>query len=158
LRLLLLEQGLSKRYIKIKLIMADNLNKETRSYNMSRIGAKNTRPELAVRKALFARGFRYKLHDKRLPGKPDMVLVKYRTVIFIHGCFWHSHDGCSKAVMPKSNTEYWTSKILNNTLRDKSHTEALMSEGWQVIVVWECELKKALISELIEKIIMVIKK
>lgn len=133
--------------------MADNHDKATRSYNMSRIRAKNTRPELLVRKAIFAKGFRYRLHDKDLPGKPDLVLLKYKTVIFIHGCFWHGHPGCRKAVMPKSNTDYWQPKILRNRSRDEKHTEELKKAGWQIIVLWECALHKNNIDAAIAEVI-----
>ena len=122
--------------------MADNHTPEIRSYNMSRIKAKDTKPEEKVRKYLFAQGFRYRKNDKRLPGKPDIVLPKYKTVIFVNGCFWHKHDNCKKFVWPKSNIEYWQKKILRNVERDKSEHEELEKLGWKVIVVWECKLKK----------------
>lgn len=122
--------------------MADRHSKEARSYNMSRIRSKDTKPEMAVRKHLFAQGFRYRLHDKKLPGKPDIVLPKYKTVIFIHGCFWHAHENCRYAVMPKSNTEYWTKKISKNISRDLSAIENLKNLEWKEIVLWECELRK----------------
>ncbi|PAW92266.1 very short patch repair endonuclease [Mucilaginibacter sp. MD40] len=133
--------------------MADNHDKATRSYNMSRIRAKNTRPELLVRKAIFAKGFRYRLHGKDLPGKPDLVLSKYKTVIFIHGCFWHGHHGCRKAVMPKSNTDYWQPKILRNQLRDEEHIEKLKKAGWRIIVLWECALRKKNIDAAIAEVV-----
>lgn len=120
----------------------DNHSKEVRSFNMSRIRSKNTKPEEAVRKFLFAEGFRYRKNDKRLPGCPDIVLRKYNTVIFVNGCFWHGHTGCRYFVWPKSNTDYWVQKINRNIDRDK-HTYASLRElGWEVIIVWECELKK----------------
>lgn len=109
---------------------------------MSRIRSKDTRPEMLVRRYLFAHGYRYKLHDSRLPGKPDLVLPKYRTVIFIHGCFWHAHQNCRYAVTPKSNTEYWSAKISGNSARDAAAADKLNSLGWRVIVIWECQLKK----------------
>ena len=124
--------------------MADTHSKTVRSYNMSRIRSKDTRPEMLVRKYLFARGFRYRLHDSRLPGKPDLVLRKYHTVIFIHGCFWHAHENCRYAVMPKSNTSYWQVKIAGNTARDAAADEKLTALGWKIIVIWECRLKKSL--------------
>ena len=125
--------------------MADVHSKETRSYNMSRIRSKNTKPELLVRKFLFSKGFRYRLHVKTLPGKPDLVLTKYRTVILIHGCFWHGHSGCRYYVVPKTRTEWWLKKINNNTSND-SRAETLLKEaGWKIITVWECQLKKNLI-------------
>ncbi len=120
----------------------DNHSKETRSYNMSRIRSTNTKPEEIVRKYLFSKGLRYRKNDKRYAGKPDIVLPKYKTVIFVNGCFWHGHEGCRYFVMPKSNLEYWNSKISKNIERDIQNIEKLRSEDWKVIVVWECELKK----------------
>jgi DNA mismatch endonuclease (patch repair protein) len=124
--------------------MTDVHSKETRSYNMSRIRSKDTKPELLVRKYLFSKGFRYRLHEKKLPGKPDLVLTKYKTVIFVHGCFWHSHQNCKYAVIPKSNLEYWQNKISKNQSRDSVNEDQLAKLGWKIIVIWECELKKAL--------------
>lgn len=108
---------------------------------MSKIRSKNTKPELALRKALFTYGFRYRVNDTKLPGKPDIVLPKYKTVIFIHGCFWHGHQGCKRGHIPKSNIDYWQNKINSNRERDNSNTNQLISLGWNVIVVWECEIK-----------------
>ena len=122
--------------------MADVHNKETRSYNMSRIRGKDTKPEMVVRKFLFANGFRYRLHDPNLPGKPDIVLPKYKTVIFVNGCFWHGHKGCSYFVLPKTRTEWWFQKIKATMARDKAAEVALNVLGWKVIIVWECQLKK----------------
>lgn len=122
--------------------MADRCSPETRSYNMSRIRAKDTKPEELVRKYLFAQGFRYRKNDRRLPGKPDVVLPKYHTVIFVNGCFWHMHEGCKYFVWPKSNTDFWQKKILTNAERDIKEQTELQRLGWNVIVVWECELKK----------------
>jgi DNA mismatch endonuclease, patch repair protein len=113
----------------------------TRSYNMSRIRAKDTKPELLVRRYLHAQGFRYRLHVKDLPGKPDIVLPKYKTVIFIHGCFWHGHEGCKYYVVPKTRTEWWLEKIGKNRENDKLSLKELKQDGWKVIVVWECQLK-----------------
>ncbi len=110
---------------------------------MSRIRGKDTKPEMLVRKFLFANGFRYKLHDKSLAGKPDIVLPKYKTVIFIHGCFWHGHKGCRYFVIPKTRPEWWTAKIGNNKARDAIAADTLISKGWRVIEVWECDLKNA---------------
>jgi DNA mismatch endonuclease, patch repair protein len=121
--------------------MADVHSKAVRSYNMSRIKGKDTKPEMLVRKFLFANGFRYRLHVKTLPGKPDIVLPKYKTVIFIHGCFWHGHDGCKYFVVPKTRTEWWLEKINGNKSHDIKNIETLSSEGWKVVVIWECELK-----------------
>ncbi len=116
-------------------------NPETRSYNMSRIKGKNTLPEMMVRKFLFSKGFRYKLHDKKLPGKPDIVLPKYKTVIFVHGCFWHGHEGCPYFVIPKTRTEWWTNKINRNKELDYDHAKKLDDFGWNVLTIFECELK-----------------
>lgn len=121
--------------------MADVHSPETRSYNMSRIHGKDTKPEEKVRKYLFSQGFRYRKNDKRLPGKPDMVLPKYKTVIFVNGCFWHKHEGCKYFVWPKSNTDFWHSKIEGNVQRDVLKEKQLAEAGWRIIVVWECELK-----------------
>jgi len=123
--------------------MADMHSKETRSFNMSRIRSKNTKPELHVRGFLFANGFRYRLHEKKLPGKPDLVLPKFKTVIFVHGCFWHGHEGCRFASTPKSNVDYWIPKIEGNTIKDNDAIQLLKKVGWKVIIIWECELKKA---------------
>ena len=116
-------------------------DKKTRSYNMSQIKGKNTKPEELVRKHLFSQGFRYRKNDRRLPGSPDIVLPKYKTVIFVNGCFWHGHEGCKYFVWPKSNEKFWKNKINTNIARDKKKTQALEELGWKVIVVWECELK-----------------
>lgn len=118
----------------------DNHTVEQRHYNMSRINSKNTKPEEQVRKFLFAHGFRYRKNDKRYPGHPDIVLPKYKTVIFVNGCFWHIHD-CKEFVLPKSNLDYWLPKLERNKQRDKENIEKLQSLGWNVIIVWECELK-----------------
>ena len=121
--------------------MADVHSPETRSYNMSRIKGKDTKPEMIVRKFLFSKGFRYRLHVKSLPGKPDIVLPKYKTVIFIHGCFWHGHDGCKYFVVPKTRTEWWLNKIIGNISNDNRNNELLKLEGWRVLIIWECDLK-----------------
>ena len=122
--------------------MTDVHNKATRSYNMSRIRGKDTKPEMVVRRFLFANGFRYRLHDPKLPGKPDIVLPKYKAVIFVNGCFWHGHKGCSYFVLPKTRTEWWLQKIKGTMARDKAAEVALNVLGWKVIVIWECQLKK----------------
>lgn len=109
---------------------------------MSQIRSKNTKPEEIVRKYLFSEGFRYRKNDKRYPGRPDIILPKYKTVIFVNGCFWHMHDGCPKFVMPKSNIEYWKPKLERNKRHDIENKIALEKQGWKVIVVWECDLKK----------------
>ena len=133
--------------------MADVHTPERRSYNMSRIRNKNTKPEELVRKFLFSQGFRYRKNDARLPGKPDIVLPKHKTVIFVNGCFWHKHEGCKYFVWPKNNAEFWHEKILSNVERDLHDYERLRQMGWNIIVVWECELKKELRSETLNKIV-----
>lgn len=126
--------------------MADNHSKEVRSANMSHIRSKNSKPEETVRKYLFAQGFRFRKNVKKLPGCPDIVLPKYRIVIFVNGCFWHKHN-CTRFVWPKSNTDYWGPKIIGNVERDKKNAKLLASAGWNIIVVWECELKKVVAPE-----------
>ena len=121
--------------------MTDVHEPAIRSYNMSRIRSKDTKPEMIVRRFLFKNGFRYRLHVKGLPGKPDIVLPKYKTVIFVNGCFWHYHKGCRFFVLPKTRTEWWLEKIKATATRDKSSEIALQVLGWKIIVVWECELK-----------------
>ncbi len=123
--------------------MSDVHDLKTRSYNMSRIHCKDTKPEELVRKYLFSQGFRYRKNDARLPGKPDIVLPKYRTVIFVNGCFWHGHEGCKYFVWPKNNAEFWKEKISNNISRDNAILKELASAGWYIITIWECELKTA---------------
>ena len=108
---------------------------------MSQIKGKNTKPEIMVRKFLFSKGLRFRLHDKKLPGKPDLVLPKYKTVVFVHGCFWHGHENCKYFVLPKTRIEWWYEKLSKNNDRDNLVNEKLLNEGWEVIVVWECELK-----------------
>lgn len=115
---------------------------DTRSYNMSQIKGKDTKPEILVRKFLFANGFRFRLHDKKLPGKPDVILKKYKTVIFINGCFWHGHQGCKYFVMPKTRTDWWEEKIGKNKSNDEKNEAALEVLGWKIITVFGCELKK----------------
>ena len=127
-------------------------DKKTRSYNMSRIKGKNTKPEEIVRKYLFSKGFRYRKNDKRLPGTPDIVLPKYKTVIFVNGCFWHGHEACRYFVWPKDNADFWKKKIEDNISRDKNVIEMLKRQNWAVIVVWECELKKQTLSRTLQKI------
>ena len=122
--------------------MPDNHSKEVRSMNMSHIRSTNSKPEeKIVRKYLFSKGLRYRKNVRSLPGKPDIVLRKYKTIIFVNGCFWHKHD-CGRFVMPSSNIEYWTKKINRNVERDKSNTEQLEAQGWRVLTIWECQLKK----------------
>ena len=138
--------------------MADVHSKEVRSYNMSQIRSKNTKPELLVRKYLFAYGFRYRLHQKKLPGKPDIVLPKYKTVIFVQGCFWHGHEGCKYYVVPKTKTEWWVNKIDGNKKRDQINVERLQLEKWNIIIIFECNLKKYNIDETLKTVIINLKK
>ncbi len=119
----------------------DKLTKEQRHRCMASIRSKDTKPEVLVRKYLFGRGFRYRLNHPRLPGHPDLVLRKYRTVIFVNGCFWHGHEGCKYFKLPKTNVEFWESKILRNRERDAETQKALARMGWHCITVWECQLK-----------------
>jgi DNA mismatch endonuclease (patch repair protein) len=123
--------------------MTDVHDTGTRSYNMSQIRSKDTKPELLVRKFLFANGLRYKLHDKKIPGTPDIVLPKYKSVIFVNGCFWHGHDNCKYFVIPKTRTDWWLDKINYNKKRDEENYSRLMTEGWKVFSIFECELMSA---------------
>lgn len=118
----------------------DIVSPEKRSEMMSHIRSKDTTPEINLRKYLFKQGFRFRLHVKNLPGHPDIVLPKYRSVIFVHGCFWHQHEGCRIAKMPKTRTEFWEEKFKRNVERDKENVKALQNAGWRVLVVWECEI------------------
>lgn len=129
------------------IVVADVHSPEKRSYNMSKIRNKDTKPEILVCKYLFSKGFRYRKNDVRFPGKPDIVLPKYKTVIFVNGCFWHKHEGCKYFVWPKSNGEFWRSKILSNVERDFRNYDRIKEMGWKVIVIWECELKKGVVEE-----------
>ena len=121
--------------------MADRLSTQQRHHCMSRIRGKNTKPEILVRKGLHARGFRFRLHNKKLPGSPDIVLPKYGVAIMVNGCFWHGHKGCRYATKPKSNVEFWETKIARNRHRDEVTTAHLEALGWTVITIWECELR-----------------
>lgn len=122
--------------------MVDKLTKEKRSWNMGRVRSQDTKPELLVRSMLQRHGYRFRLHKKDLPGKPDIVLARYNTVVFVHGCFWHRHKNCSDATIPKTNTAFWQNKLSKNVERDKKTQKALRRFGWQVIVIWECETTK----------------
>jgi len=122
--------------------MADRLSKEKRSWNMSRIRSRDTDPEKKVRSLLHRLGYRFRMYQKDLPGKPDIVLTKYKTVIFVHGCFWHRHKGCSRCTTPSTNQEYWLAKFEKNTAKDKKNRMILRRLGWKCITVWECETKK----------------
>lgn len=130
--------------------MVDTFSKETRSYVMSRIKCKDTKPEIIVRSYLFSRGLRFRKNDKRYPGSPDIVLLKYKTIVFVHGCFWHLHEGCKYARIPKSNVDYWEKKLYRNRERDKHNQKELEKMGWNVITVWECELKKDNVEQTLE--------
>lgn len=121
--------------------MTDVHDKKTRSYNMSMIRSKDTKPEIIVRKFLFGNGFRYKLHDKTLSGKPDLVFPKHKTVIFIHGCFWHGHDGCKYFVIPKTRRKWWVEKINRNKQLDTENSRKLKKLGWKILTVFECKLR-----------------
>ena len=132
--------------------MADVHSKEIRSKNMAAIKAKNTKPEMLVRRFLHANGYRYKLHDKSLPGKPDIVLPKYKTVIFVHGCYWHGHENCKYFVVPKTRTQWWLNKINGNIANDAKAAKALKKEGWKVITVWECQLKPAKVERTLQSL------
>lgn len=125
--------------------MSDKLTLEKRSWNMSRIKGKDTKIEVEVRKYLFLKGYRFRKNDKRYPGKPDIVLPKYHVAIFVHGCFWHRHEGCKDATTPKTRTEFWLEKFDKNVKNDQIKQEKLRELGWKVIVIWECEIKKDLI-------------
>lgn len=132
--------------------MADIMTPEQRSRCMSHIRSKNTKPEILVRKELFRRGYRYRINVGNLPGKPDIVLPKYKTVIFVNGCFWHGHEGCKYFVLPKSNTSFWENKIRQTQQRDKNTVAALQRIGWKTITIWECQLTQSLFSETISRI------
>ena len=119
----------------------DVLTKEKRHELMSHVKGNNTKPEEIVRKYLFSKGFRYRKNDKRYPGKPDIVLPKYRTVVFVNGCFWHQHPGCKAAALPKTNVDFWKEKLQRNVDRDKKQIQELERDGWKVIIIWECEIK-----------------
>ena len=137
--------------------MADNLTQEKRSWNMSHIRSKDTAPEVKVRKYLFAQGFRFRKNVASLPGKPDIVLPKYHTVVFVHGCFWHCHPNCRRANIPKSREEYWGPKLARNVINDQKHYHDLAASGWKVIIVWECELKKKVFENTMDRVISQIK-
>lgn len=145
--------------------MADVHNSEQRRFNMQQVKAKDTKPELLVRKFLFANGFRYRLHGltpgpslfgegrKKLPGKPDIILPKYKTVIFINGCFWHGHTNCKYFTIPKTRTKWWTNKINSNKANDAKAVRALKKDGWKVITVWECKLKPAKVEKTLARLL-----
>jgi DNA mismatch endonuclease (patch repair protein) len=124
--------------------MADIVTPQQRSWNMSRIKGKDTKPEIVLRSLLHRRGYRFRLHDRSLPGRPDIVLPRYRTVIFVNGCFWHRHPGCPMAYSPASRVDFWSSKFSATVARDERNEQKLRALGWHVITVWECELQKTL--------------
>lgn len=124
-----------------KPLLTDTISKQHRSWNMSRIRGRDTDPEKRVRSALHRLGYRFRLHDSKLPGRPDVVLRKHRAVVFVHGCFWHRHPGCRYAYSPKSRTEFWEDKFARNVVRDRESRSALEDAGWRVLVVWECETR-----------------
>lgn len=136
--------------------MADVVDKKTRSRMMAGIRGKNTRPELAVRSAIHAAGFRFTLHNKKLPGSPDIVLPRYKTAIEVRGCFWHRHPGCRFATTPATNREFWQTKFRENVRRDARNQEALKSAGWRLLVVWECEARDPpKVSRLIKRLLRI---
>lgn len=137
--------------------MVDVHNPEQRSYNMSRIRNKDTAQELIVRKSLFAKGFRFRLHVKNLPGKPDIVLKKYKTVIFVNGCFWHGHKDCKYFVIPKTRTQWWLDKINKNIENDRNAIALLTHAGWRVIILWECNLKPVHVNKTLAELPVLIK-
>ncbi len=137
--------------------MADIFSPEKRSAIMSRIKSKDSKPELIVRKLTHSMGFRYRLHGKNLPGNPDLVFPKYKKVIFVHGCFWHGHEGCKRATLPSTNVEFWKKKISGNVVRDKNNYEKIKSIGWNYLIIWQCETKKSLLEGLANKIILFLK-
>ena len=133
--------------------MVDTISKEQRSATMAKVHSKNTKPEILVRSLLFRRGYRFRICQPCLPGKPDIVLKKYKSAIFVHGCFWHGHDNCKNATIPKSNVEFWTNKIKRNKERFAEVKRQLELEGWKVIVIWECELTKGKIEKTIQDLV-----
>ena len=132
--------------------MPDFLTAEGRSARMAKIHSASTKPELKLRHALWHHGFRYRVNDKRLPGRPDIVLPKYRTVVFMHGCFWHGHKDCPTSHIPQTNTEFWEAKVARNQERDQEVWRKLEAKGWSVIIVWECQLKKAVLEDTVNQV------
>lgn len=132
--------------------MSDIMTPEQRSRCMSHIHSKNTKPEILVRKELFRRGYRYRINVSNLPGKPDIVLPKYKTVIFVNGCFWHGHEGCKYFVLPKTNAVFWENKIRQTQQRDASAILALHSMGWRAFTIWECQISQTSLTDIINNI------
>lgn len=122
--------------------MVDTVSKQRRSEIMSAVRSKNTRPEMVVRSFLHKKGLRFRLHPSKMPGKPDLVFTKYKTVVFIHGCFWHAHQNCPGNRIPKSNVKFWEDKILGNSRRDAENASKLLANNWRVLVIWECQINK----------------
>ena len=137
--------------------MSDILNKEQRHKCMSNVRNKNTKPEIMVRKFLFSHGFRFRINKKELPGKPDIVLPKYKTIIFVNGCFWHGHENCKHATLPVTNHEFWETKISINKARDKEVRERLTNEGWRIIDIWQCQLKPKTKEQTLDNLISILK-
>ncbi|MBR5433026.1 MAG: DNA mismatch endonuclease Vsr [Bacteroidales bacterium] len=135
----------------------DTISREQRSRTMSRIRSKNTKPELLVRRFLYANGFRYRVNVRTLPGSPDIVLKKFRTVIFIHGCFWHSHS-CQQGRLPQTNVDFWTRKLTRNKERDSDVREKLRQLGWKTMIVWECQLKPAVRQQTLQEVVYLLNK
>ena len=132
--------------------MSDVLTPQQRHRCMSHIRSKATKPEMLVRKWLWAHGYRYRLNVKSVPGKPDIVMRKYRTAIFVNGCFWHGHEGCRQFVLPKTNTPFWQTKIAHNRARDQRNHDLLLQNGWQVIVLWQCKLTREKIENTMQSV------
>ncbi len=133
--------------------MVDIISVVQRHRIMSAVHSSSTRPELILRHILWRLGYRYRINDKRLPGSPDIVLPKYRTVIFVHGCFWHGHKGCKNYTIPKTNTDFWTAKVARNQERDQEVWRQLEAKGWFVIIVWECQLKKLVLDKTVDEVV-----
>ena len=136
----------------------DNKSRKERSANMAAIRSENTKPEMIVRRLLFEVGFRYRLHSKKLPGKPDIVLSKWKTIVFVNGCFWHMHANCPRARLPTSNTAYWHLKLTRNQARDRRQYSTLIALGWRIIVVWECACQKNTLLSLQQALVRIIRK
>ena len=148
---------MNENLVILQIRMTDFLTPAQRHLRMSQIHSSNTKPEVKLRHALWKRGFRYKVNDKRLSGSPDIVLPKYRTVVFVHGCFWHGHKGCKNYTVPKTNTDFWLAKVKRNQERDQEVWRKLEAKEWSVIIVWECELEKKRIDTTISRVACEIK-